>query len=67
MVTKCDFCSRRVDQGLEPACVAACPTEARIFGNLEDPQSAPRRLTRDRNGRPPLPEKNTRPQVYYID
>ncbi len=67
VVTKCDFCSRRVDQGLEPACVAACPTEARIFGNLEDPQSAPRRLTRDRNGRPPLPEKNTRPQVYYID
>jgi len=66
-VTKCDFCSRRVDEGLEPACVASCPTDARIFGDLDDPHSAPGKLMRERNGRPPLPEKNTRPKVFYVD
>ena len=66
-VAKCDFCSRRVDDGLLPACVVACPTEARIFGDRDDPNSAPSKLIRERNGRPPLPEKNTRPNVFYVD
>ena len=67
MVTKCDFCSGRVDAGLDPACVVTCPTDARIFGDLDDPESRPSQLIRERNGRPPLPEKNTRPKVYYVD
>lgn len=67
VVAKCDFCSRRVDNGLQPACVAACPTEARIFGDLDDRDSAPSTLIRERNGKPPLPEKNTRPKVFYVD
>ncbi|MBI5442342.1 MAG: 4Fe-4S dicluster domain-containing protein, partial [Deltaproteobacteria bacterium] len=29
---KCDLCSERVASGLEPACVAACPTKALAFG-----------------------------------
>ncbi|MBV6488461.1 MAG: 4Fe-4S dicluster domain-containing protein [Pseudorhodoplanes sp.] len=66
-VSKCDFCSRRVDQGFQPACVGACPTEARIFGDLDDPDSAPNKVLRHRNGTPPLPEKNTRPKVFYVD
>lgn len=66
-VTKCDFCSRRVDNGLEPACVAVCPTDARIFGDRDDPDGALNKLIRTRNGRPPLPEKNTRPNVFYVD
>ncbi len=64
---KCDFCSQRVDAGLPPACVATCPTNARIFGDLDDPDSAASALIRKRNGRPPLPEKNTRPKVFYVD
>lgn len=64
---KCTFCHERVDAGQDPACVATCPTEARIFGDIDDPNSAPSRLIRDRNGRQPLPEKNTSPKVYYVD
>jgi dimethyl sulfoxide reductase iron-sulfur subunit len=66
-VTKCDFCSGRIDKGLQPACVGVCPTEARIFGDLNDPESAPNRLIRQRNGKAPLPEKNAHPKVFYVD
>ena len=66
-VTKCDFCSQRVDAGLEPACVVTCPTDARIFGDLDDPNSAPNKLIRERGGMPALSDKNTKPKVYYVD
>jgi len=66
-VTKCDFCSQRVDVGLEPACVVTCPTDARIFGDLDDPNSAPNKLIRERGGMPALSDKNTKPKVYYVD
>lgn len=66
MVTKCDFCSGRVDAGLDPACVVTCPTDARIFGDLDDPNSKPSKLIMERGGRAPLPEKNTKPKVYYV-
>jgi len=56
-----------VDHGLDPACVVTCPTDARIFGDLDDPNSKPSVLIRERGGQPPLPEKNTRPKVYYVN
>jgi molybdopterin-containing oxidoreductase family iron-sulfur binding subunit len=66
-VTKCTFCHERVDAGKEPACVATCPTNARIFGDLDDPNSKPNQLIRERGGKQPLPEKGTKPKIYYVD
>lgn len=66
-VVKCTFCHERVDAGLQPACVVTCPTEARIFGDLDDPASKARQLIQERRGRQPLPEKNANPRVFYID
>ncbi|MGC8668182.1 MAG: 4Fe-4S dicluster domain-containing protein [Chthonomonadales bacterium] len=69
---KCTFCAQRVDQGLEPACVVACPTTARIFGDLEDPSSKISRYVaeqRERTGRDPfklLPECATEPANLYL-
>jgi tetrathionate reductase subunit B len=41
---KCHNCTHRVDAGLEPACVATCPSEALYFGDLNDPESAVSRM-----------------------
>jgi ferredoxin len=34
-VEKCTLCTHRIDDGLDPACVALCPTGALRFGNVE--------------------------------
>jgi anaerobic dimethyl sulfoxide reductase subunit B len=47
---KCDLCSARIEQGLEPACVRVCPNKALYYGDpnaltLETEKKAAARLT----------------------
>jgi Fe-S-cluster-containing dehydrogenase component/formate-dependent nitrite reductase membrane component NrfD len=63
---KCNFCANRVENRLLPACVSVCPTECRIFGDIEDPESDVSRVVRDAGITTRKPEKGTMPHVYYI-
>jgi tetrathionate reductase subunit B len=63
---KCTFCDHRLEKGREPACVEICPVNARIFGDLNDPDSEISKLIRDNPVKVMRPGLGTRPQVYYI-
>jgi Fe-S-cluster-containing dehydrogenase component len=62
---KCTFCYHRITEGLLPACVEVCPTEARIFGDLKGRAD---RLVRFHRVNPISvlkPDLNTEPKVLY--
>ena len=63
---KCNFCANRVENALLPACVSVCPTECRIFGDLDDPTSELARIARAEAVTVRRPEKGTIPKVFYI-
>lgn len=63
---KCNFCANRVENQLLPACVSVCPTECRIFGDLEDTTSELYRIVTGAGITTRKPEKGTIPHVYYV-
>jgi Fe-S-cluster-containing dehydrogenase component len=67
LADKCDFCSHRLAQGETPACVETCPTKARAFGDLNDPDSdAAKLLQSAETVRIIAPHIDTKPNIYYI-
>ena len=81
VMEKCTFCVQRIedvrlrakaearpirDGEITPACAAACPAEAIVFGDLKDPNSAVSRLSRSQRGYHVLAELGIRPAVTYL-
>lgn len=67
IVQKCTWCYRRVDAGDLPACAKTCIGGARIFGDINDPDSEIFRLISTNPVQVIKPEKGTSPMVFYID
>jgi molybdopterin-containing oxidoreductase family iron-sulfur binding subunit len=81
VMEKCSFCVQRIqrakiesekegrpvrDGEVVTACQAACPTEAIVFGNLNDPASRVARLHQEPRGYGVLADLNTRPRIKYL-
>ena len=65
VMEKCTFCIQRTREGRLPACLEACPTGARIFGNLLDPQSDIRDVLENKTVFRLKEELNTEPKFWY--
>jgi Fe-S-cluster-containing dehydrogenase component len=78
VVEKCTFCAHRLDAAAErglrpgydraatPACAVICPTEARVFGDLKDPESPSSVALKDREAVVLRSELGTNPRVFYL-
>jgi len=66
VVEKCTFCIQRTREGRYPACLEACPTGARIFGNLLDPESEIRQALEHKRVFVLKEELNTQPKFFYF-
>ena len=76
VVEKCTFCFHRIDEGIRegrkigeevvPACVEACPANARFFGDLDHTGSEVARLLSSRGSIRLREELGTHSKVYYL-
>ncbi|HEY2847851.1 MAG TPA: NrfD/PsrC family molybdoenzyme membrane anchor subunit [Pyrinomonadaceae bacterium] len=64
---KCNYCTHRVDIGLEPACVNVCPEHAIISGDMDNPETEISKLLARETVSVRKPEKGTNPKLFYID
>jgi molybdopterin-containing oxidoreductase family iron-sulfur binding subunit len=81
VMEKCSLCVQRIQAGkltarqeertlrdgdIKTACQQACPAQAIVFGDLNDPDSLVTRLARDARHYHVLDELGTRPHVGYL-
>jgi molybdopterin-containing oxidoreductase family iron-sulfur binding subunit len=66
VVEKCTFCLHRTREGKLPACLEACPTGARVFGNLLDPDSEIRWVLENKRVFVLKEELGLRPRFFYF-
>lgn len=78
VVEKCTFCYHRIDRGLEngltpgvdpdatPACTVACPMGARLFGDLNDPESEVSQALAAKPAHRLREDLSTEARVYYL-
>jgi Fe-S-cluster-containing dehydrogenase component/formate-dependent nitrite reductase membrane component NrfD len=64
---KCNFCTHRLEIGLQPSCVAVCPEQAIVAGDMNDPSAEISRLLARHPVQVRKPEKGTRPKLFYIE
>ncbi|WP_289042992.1 4Fe-4S dicluster domain-containing protein [uncultured Aliiroseovarius sp.] len=72
IMKKCTLCVDRIynenlpEEDRVPACVRTCPTGARHFGDLGDPDSDVSKLVADRGGYDLMPDLGTKPVNKYL-
>jgi Fe-S-cluster-containing dehydrogenase component len=81
VMEKCTYCVQRInhakitaeeqgrtvrDGDIQTACQAACPTEAIIFGNINDPESRASKMKAEKSNYLLLADLNTRPRTSYL-
>jgi Fe-S-cluster-containing dehydrogenase component len=69
---KCTLCVDKIynenlpEESRQPACVSACPANARHFGDLDNPDSNVSKMVKARGGYDLMPEQNTKPVNKYL-
>jgi MoCo/4Fe-4S cofactor protein with predicted Tat translocation signal len=81
VMEKCTYCVQRInyakiesekedrkvrDGEIQTACQATCPTEAIIFGNINDPNSRVAKMKAEKSNYGLLEDLNTRPRTTYL-
>lgn len=81
VMEKCTYCIQRIQEAkigaeledrpvrdgeIVTACQAVCPTEAIVFGNINDPNSRVAKLKAERRNYSLLADLNTRPRTTYL-
>jgi len=72
VMKKCTLCVDRIyDENLpeaerQPACVLTCPSNARFFGDFDNPDSEVSQMVRERGGYAMMPEQGYQPTNKYL-